>query len=206
MSVAGRQMLAENSLFPAEPGLRSIARDLYDHIRDHPLICPHAHTDRVELLAVIIFGLPRIVSGLEDIEWIFDAYDSPANGLTFCSGSLEAGPHNDLPRSLRCCAARVHFAHLRNVTRDPDGSFAEAVHLGGDNPMPEIVDLLLREEARRHDEGQSAEIPFRPDHGHRLLGDLTRDAHPDYPLTGRMRGLAELRGVIAALNYHHAKE
>ena len=149
-----------------------------------------------------ILGLPRIVSDAEDIGWILNAVDSPANGLTLCAGSLGANPKNDVPAIARQFASRIWFAHLRNVRKDADGSFEEAAHLTGDTDMVDLVAALLEEEARRHSAGDEEwEIPFRPDHGHELLDDAGREAHPGYPLIGRMRGLAELRGVIAGLSY-----
>ncbi|QHQ34794.1 mannonate dehydratase [Algicella marina] len=148
-----------------------------------------------------ILGLPRIVSDADDIGWILDAVDSPANGLTLCSGSLGANPANDVAAIARRFADRIHFAHLRNVAKDADGSFEEAAHLDGDTDMVDLVAALLDEEARRRAEGRADHaIPFRPDHGHELLSDATRDTHPGYPLIGRLRGLAELRGVIRALS------
>lgn len=147
-----------------------------------------------------ILGLPRVVSDAEDIAWILTAHDSPANGLTLCTGSLGANPANDLPAIARRFADRIHFAHLRNVVKDADGSFEEAAHLEGDTDMVAVIAVLLEEEARRRALGRGdAAIPFRPDHGHVLLDDADRAAFPGYPLIGRMRGLAELRGVIAAL-------
>ncbi len=148
-----------------------------------------------------ILGLPRIVSNAEDIAWILGAHESPANGLTLCAGSLGANPANDVPAIARRFADKIHFAHLRNVSKDPDGSFEEAAHLAGDTNMVDLVSALLAEEDRRKAEGrEDADITFRPDHGHDLLNDRDRAAHPGYPLIGRMRGLAELRGVIAALS------
>ncbi|QYK42775.1 MAG: mannonate dehydratase [Paracoccaceae bacterium] len=141
-----------------------------------------------------ILGLPRIVSDAEDIRWVLDAVDSPANGLTFCTGSLGANPANDLPAMARAFAPRVHFAHLRNVRKDPDGSFEEAAHLAGDTDMVAVVAALL-------DGTRGRDVAFRPDHGHELLDDAARGTHPGYPLVGRLRGLAELRGVIAALSH-----
>ncbi|MFV0490325.1 MAG: mannonate dehydratase [Pseudorhodobacter sp.] len=147
-----------------------------------------------------ILGLPRIVSNAEDIAFILNTVEARANGLTLCSGSLGANPANDVPAIARRFADRIHFAHLRNVRKDPDGSFEEAAHLEGDTDMVDLVAALLEEEARRQVENRSdAVIPFRPDHGHELLGDATRGTHPGYPLIGRMRGLAELRGVAAGL-------
>lgn len=149
-----------------------------------------------------ILGLPRTVSDAADIAWILEAHDSPANGLTLCAGSLGANPENDVPAIARRFADRIHFAHLRNVKKAADGSFEEAAHLAGDTDMVDLVAALLEEEGRRREAGRpDREIPFRPDHGHELLGDDERGTHPGYPLIGRMRGLAELRGVIAGLTY-----
>lgn len=142
-----------------------------------------------------ILGLPRIVSNAHDIAQVFSAFDAPANGLTLCTGSLGANPENNLPEIAQTFGDRIHFAHLRNVTKDPDGSFEEAPHLAGDTDMVAVIDELLEGESRR-----DTSLPFRPDHGHDLLSDAQRDTHPGYPMIGRLRGLAELRGVIAALS------
>ncbi len=142
-----------------------------------------------------ILGLPRIISNADDIAWMLDAVPVKENGLTLCTGSLGANPANDLPDIARRFGDRVHFAHLRNVRKDPDGSFEEATHLGGDTDMVAVIRALLEAERSR-----GISIPFRPDHGHDLLSDAHRKTHPGYPLIGRMRGLAELRGVIAALS------
>lgn len=147
-----------------------------------------------------ILGLPRIVSCEEDIAWVLAAVDSPANGLTLCAGSLGANPANDVPAIARRFAERIWFAHLRNVRKDADGSFEEAAHLEGDTDMVSLIKVLLEEEARRGAAGlEFAQIPMRPDHGHELLADIGRVTQPGYPLIGRMRGLAELRGVARAL-------
>ena len=148
-----------------------------------------------------ILGLPRIVSNADDIAHILDAVPARANGLTLCSGSLGANPANDVPAIARRFADRIHFAHLRNVRKDPDGSFEEAAHLEGDTDMVALIAALMTEQRRRHAEGRAdAVIPFRPDHGHELLSDIGRGTHPGYPLIGRLRGLAELRGITAALS------
>ncbi|MCM2290744.1 mannonate dehydratase [Allorhizobium sp. BGMRC 0089] len=149
-----------------------------------------------------ILGLPRIVSCEDDIAWIMAEQDSIANGLTLCSGSLGANPKNDVPAIAKRFASRIHFAHLRNVAKEKDGSFQEAAHLDGDTDMVALAAALVAEERRRKQEGREDwEIPFRPDHGHELLSDIDSGTHPGYPLIGRLRGLAELRGVICALTH-----
>ena len=149
-----------------------------------------------------LFGLPRIVSTGEDLEAILAMVDSPANGITLCSGSLGAHPANDVPAIARRVAHRIWFAHLRNVTKDADGSFMEAEHLGGDTDMVALIGVLLDEEARRRKAGEPDwEIPMRPDHGHEILSDIGNPSHPGYPAIGRLRGLAELRGVMTALEH-----
>ncbi len=147
-----------------------------------------------------LFGLPRVVSTQDDLDFIVSAVDSVANGITLCTGSLGAGADNDLPAMARRFAPRIHFAHLRNVTKEPDGSFVEADHLSGDVDIVAVVRELLREQARRKSSGDAQwRIPMRPDHGHELLDDARRKTHPGYPLVGRLRGLAELRGVMTAI-------
>jgi len=149
-----------------------------------------------------ILGLPRIVSNGDDLDWVLAAHDSPANGITLCSGSLGANPQNDVPAIAARVADRIHFAHLRNVRKDPDGSFEEAAHLDGDTDMVALIAVLLAEQKRRQAAGRDdALIPFRPDHGHHMLSDHERDLIPGYPLIGRLRGLAELRGVIQGLSH-----
>jgi mannonate dehydratase len=148
-----------------------------------------------------LMGLPRIVSDSDDLAFILGAVDSPANGLTLCSGSLGANPVNDVPAIAKQFSDRIWFAHLRNVAKEPDGSFMEADHLGGDTDMVSLVTVLLEEQKRRKDAGDVHwRIPMRPDHGHELLDDVGRPTHPGYPIIGRMRGLAELRGVMTAVS------
>ncbi len=142
-----------------------------------------------------ILGLPRIVSDADDIAWIMSAVDAVENGLTLCSGSLGANPANDVSGIAVQFEDRIHFAHLRNVRKDPDGSFEEAAHLDGDTDMVALISILLEIETAR-----GVQIPFRPDHGHELLWDVEQGNYPGYPLIGRMRGLAELRGVMRALD------
>ena len=152
-----------------------------------------------------LLGLPRIMSTEEDYKFILDAVDSPANGMTLCSGSLGARPDNDLPGMMERFGPKVHFLHLRNVKRDTDdvvGSFFEAEHLAGDTDMVALIAAIIREERRRKAEGcKDWIIPMRPDHGQDILDDLGRRAQPGYPTIGRMKGLAELRGVMTALEH-----
>ena len=152
-----------------------------------------------------LLGLPRIMSTETDYKAILDAVDSPANGMTLCSGSLGARPDNDLPGMMERLGPKVHFIHLRNVKRDSSaiaGSFFEAEHLGGDTDMVALIAAIVKEEARRRAEGRAdAQIPMRPDHGQDILDDLNRRAQPGYPTIGRLKGLAELRGVMTALEH-----
>jgi mannonate dehydratase len=145
-----------------------------------------------------VLGLPRIVSTEEDLADIVAMHDSAANGVCYCTGSLGARSDNDLPGIVRRFGPRVHAAHLRSVARQDDGVFFEASHLGGSTDMYSVVRALLEEQARRRRAGSAKwRIVFRPDHGHMILDDFTRPAPacPGYPLIGRLRGLAELRGM-----------
>jgi mannonate dehydratase len=149
-----------------------------------------------------LFGLPRIVSTAEDVRFILDSTATRANGLTFCVGSFGASSQNDLLAMVKEFAPRIHFAHLRQVLREPDGSFCEAEHLCGSSDMAGTICALLQEEAsRRRQHRADCEIPMRPDHGHLLADDISRNTNPGYALVGRLKGLAELRGVIQGLTY-----
>jgi mannonate dehydratase len=153
-----------------------------------------------------LFGLPRVVSTAEDARTIIGAVPSPSNGLTLCAGSFGARSDNDLVQMAREFGPAIHFVHLRNVRREADGSFFEAEHLDGDNDMVGLVDALLDEEARRQREGRLDRIPMRPDHGHLLGDEVGRDdVNPGYSFAGRMKGLAELRGVMHALEITRAR-
>lgn len=151
-----------------------------------------------------LLGLPRVMSTEADYRAVMQAVDLPANGITLCSGSLGARPDNDLPGMMERLGDRVHFLHLRNVKRESEairGSFHEAEHLGGDTDMVALIAAALAEEQRRRAAGRADwSIPFRPDHGQDILDDLKRRAQPGYPAIGRLKGLAELRGVIAGLS------
>ncbi|WP_306142436.1 mannonate dehydratase [Roseibium sp. MMSF_3412] len=157
-----------------------------------------------------LLGLPRIMSTEADYTRLVTSVDLPANGITLCSGSLGARADNDLPGIMRRLGAHVHFLHLRNVAREHDavfGSFHESEHLGGDVDMPALISAVLaEEESRRQGDRDDSSIPFRPDHGQDILDDLSRRAQPGYPAIGRLKGLAELRGVIAGLEYAARKE
>ena len=151
-----------------------------------------------------LLGLPRIMSTEADYRQVLDAVPSRANGVTLCTGSLGARPDNDLPGMVERLGDRIHFLHLRNVARESDavrGSFHEAEHLGGDTDMVAVIRAVLAEEDRRKQEGRADwSIPFRPDHGQDILDDKRRHAQPGYPAIGRLKGLAELRGVMTALS------
>lgn len=156
-----------------------------------------------------LLGLPRVMSTEADYAERIAAVDLPANGITLCSGSLGARHDNDLPGMMRRLGHRVHFLHLRNVRRDTDSipaSFFEDEHLGGQTDMIALVDAILAEEARRRAEGrEDAQIPMRPDHGQDILDDIGRGGQPGYPAIGRLKGLAELRGVEMALSRRAAQ-
>ncbi len=144
-----------------------------------------------------LFGLPRIASTAEDYAALFDAVPSQANGMCYCTGSLGVRADNDLPAIARRFASRIHFAHLRATKREGDGrSFHESAHLEGDVDMVAVLRELVAEDSRR--KGDET-IVFRSDHGHRMLDDLTKKVTPGYPAIGRLRGLAELRGILHAL-------
>lgn len=150
-----------------------------------------------------LLGLPRVMSSTEDYAYVLNTVDLPANGATLCTGSLGVAPGFDGPGFVEALGERIHFAHLRNTTRSPSPdparpNFYEAAHLEGNTDMPGTVAALLAEEARRRNAGRpDAEIPMRPDHGQELLSDRGGHSLPGYPLLGRMRGLAELRGLMA---------
>ena len=147
-----------------------------------------------------IFGLPRIVSTKDDIEWLTKEVDSIANGITMCTGSYGVRADNDLADIVRKFGSRVHFTHLRSTQREENPkTFHEASHLAGDVDMYDVVSEILREEHRREKEGKAFLIPMRPDHGHQILDDLKKEVNPGYSAIGRLKGLAEIRGMEMAL-------
>ncbi len=172
-----------------------------EELRDHLIyfiqqIGPVAEESNVKLAIhpddppYSILGLPRVVSTEEDLDMIFNEAPGVSNGLCFCSGSFGARSDNDLTGMAKRFAGRIHFIHLRNVTREVDGSFHEADHLNGSVDMFELMDVLLKEQQRRGNP-----IPVRPDHGHQKLDDLSKNVNPGYSAIGRLKGLAELTGL-----------
>ncbi len=151
-----------------------------------------------------LFGLPRVVSTAQDLRALFAAVPSSANGMTLCTGSYGTGLQNDVPAMAKAFADRIHFAHLRNVKVEADRSFHESDHLDGRVDMVAVIDTLLAEERRRKAGGEARwEIVMRPDHGHVLIDDIGKKVNPGYSCIGRLKGLAELRGVITALDHQH---
>ncbi len=149
-----------------------------------------------------LLGLPRVVSTREDYQYIFDQVPPLSNGITFCTGSLGVRSDNDLPAIFDAFADRVHFLHLRSTKCDAEGNFYEADHLTGDVDMFEIITRVTKEQRRRHAEKrEDASIPMRPDHGHQMLDDLVKPKiNPGYSAIGRLKGLAELRGLEWGIN------
>ena len=147
-----------------------------------------------------ILGLPRIVSTIEDMQWFVDTVDLPANGFTMCTGSYGVRSDNNLVKMTERFADRIYFAHLRSTCREQNPlSFHEAAHLEGDVDMFNVVKALLTEEYKRKANGQHRLIPMRPDHGHQMLDDLHKKTNPGYSAIGRLKGLAEFRGLELAL-------
>ncbi len=174
-------------------GTDGLRRNLLKFLSDIAEVCESSHikmTLHPDDPPYPILGLPRIASNKEDLVYIIRTLDRPFNGICFCTGSLGAGVSNDLPDIFDAVKERVYFAHLRNVKKDAEGNFYEADHLDGDVDMYRIMKALVAENGKR-----DAPIPFRPDHGHQMLDDLHKVSNPGYSAIGRLRGLAELRGL-----------
>ena len=149
-----------------------------------------------------LFGLPRVVSTADDARALMAAVPSVNNGLTLCAGSFGARADNDLVEMVKEFGPQIHFVHLRNIKREEDGSFYESEHLDGDNDMVGLINALLDEEHSRARQGREDRIPMRPDHGHTLGDEIDQGGvNPGYSFGGRLKGLAELRGVIHALEH-----
>jgi mannonate dehydratase len=187
----------------ADIGSDSLRSNLGEFLR---AVCPQAEEVGVRLCIHPddpprpLLGLPRIVSTATDFEFLLDQATQVANGITFCTGSLGVRSDNDLLAMARRFAKRIYFAHLRSTKREQDvESFHEAPHLDGDVDIVGIMRELMLEERHRRETGDLVEIPFRADHGHKMLTDLESQSAPGYPAVGRLRGLAELRGVMRAV-------
>ncbi len=174
----GREGLKENLKFFLESIAETCTKNGI-HLTIHPDDPPYP-----------ILGLPRIMSKWEDFDYLLTAVDREFNGVCFCTGSLGAGNAGDIPRIFERVKERVYFAHLRNVRKDETGNFYEADHLDGDVNLYRVMKALTEENQRR-----AKPIPFRPDHGHQMLDDLHKTSNPGYSAIGRLRGLAELRGL-----------
>ncbi|NOI65697.1 mannonate dehydratase [Vibrio sp. 99-8-1] len=147
-----------------------------------------------------ILGLPRIVSTIEDIEWLTNKVPSKMNGITMCTGSYGVRGDNDLVNMIKQYGERIYFTHLRSTQREDNQlSFHEAAHLEGDVDMYNVVMALLEQENKRKQAGDTRLIPMRPDHGHQMIDDLNKQTNPGYSCIGRLKGLAEIRGMELAL-------
>ena len=143
-----------------------------------------------------VLGLPRVVCNEQDLHDVVNAYPSPSNGLTLCTGSLGANPENDIPGIIDRLGGDIHFLHLRNVRLEADGSFYEDEHLAGSTDMYEVMKSIVKEQIRRKlAVRDDIAIPMRPDHGHKILDDYRYNTYPGYSVIGRLKGLAELRGL-----------
>ena len=187
----------------ADIGREGLRENLGNFLR---AVCPVAEEAGVRLCIHpddpprSLLGLPRIASTGDDLDFLLAQTDEPANGITFCSGSLGARLDNNLPAIMERVANRIWFVHLRSTKQEAGrDAFYEAPHLAGDVDIVALMKILVREERRRQSAGDTTPIPFRSDHGSQILTDIGRPSVPGYPAVGRLKGLAELRGVLTAV-------
>jgi mannonate dehydratase len=184
--------------------LEGLRQNLFDFLKEIVPVCEEVgvqmaiHPDDPPFP---LFGLPRVNSTAADARALLAAIPSQANGITLCTGSYGARKDNDLVAMAREFAPRIHFVHLRNVAIEPNGSFHEAEHLDGGTDMVRVIAALMAEEERRKREGRvDAQMPMRPDHGHAILDDIAKATNPGYTGIGRLKGLAELRGIMRTIS------
>jgi mannonate dehydratase len=187
----------------AELGREGLRANLGRFLR---AVCPDAEEVGVRLCIHpddpprSLLGLPRIASTMDDLQFLLDQTPEPSNGVTFCSGSLGARLDNNLPAIMERVAEKINFVHLRSTKQESGrDAFYEAPHLAGDVDIVALMKILVREERRRLASGDRTQIPFRSDHGNQILTDIGRPCVPGYPAVGRLKGLAELRGVLTAV-------
>ena len=184
---------------------KDLKENLKDFLRE---IIPIAEDHNVKMALhpddppIRLFGVPRVVSNLDDYKYILESYESPSNGMTFCAGSLASNKKNNVYKIFNKFKEKINFIHLRNIKMEKDNkSFYESNHLSGDINFVEIIKMIIKEEKRRSiNKNKKVNIPMRPDHGHCLLDDQNKKSiNPGYTTIGRMMGLSELRGIIKAI-------
>ena len=177
--------------------LKSFLIEIFPILKEHQIkYCIHPDDPPYN-----IFGLPRILSNENDIKYLTSIFKHENNGITLCTGSLGVDKKNNIERIIKKYGKYINFIHLRNIKRDANSkNFYESAHLDGDINMVNLIKLILKEERKRSKNNRSYNIPMRPDHGHTIIYDQDKKIIPGYSLLGRMKGLAELKGIIKALN------